>query len=33
MGTGFTGNYHEYFNEDVEIDTLVYMMLANELVH
>jgi len=33
MGTGFTGNYHEYFNDDVEIETLVYMMLANELVH
>lgn len=33
MGTGFTGNYNEYFNDQVEIETLVYMMLANELVH
>lgn len=24
---------NEYFNEDVDIDTLVYLMLANELIH
>ncbi|KAL4439336.1 hypothetical protein ABPG74_016999 [Tetrahymena malaccensis] len=33
MGVGFTGGYHEYFNHDAEIETLVYLMLANELVH
>lgn len=33
MGVGFTGAYHEYFNHDAEIETLVYMMLANELIH
>lgn len=29
----FTGNYDEYFNEAVDVDAVVYMMLANHLVH
>lgn len=33
MGVGFSGGYHEYFSHDTEIDSLVYMMLANELIH
>lgn len=33
IGTGFTGGYHEYFNEQVDMDSLVYLMLANKLIH
>lgn len=33
LGKGFTGGYHEYFNENVEIESLVYLMLANKLIH
>jgi 1,4-alpha-glucan branching enzyme len=29
----FTGDYKEYFNHAVDTDAIVYMMLANELVH
>jgi hypothetical protein len=29
----FTGNYHEYFGLNTDVDAVVYMMLANELVH
>ncbi|CAD8081375.1 unnamed protein product [Paramecium primaurelia] len=32
-GYGFTGGYHEYFNELADIDSLVYLMLANDLIH
>ncbi|CAA7391260.1 unnamed protein product [Spirodela intermedia] len=30
---GFTGNYNEYFSEATDVDAVVYMMLANCLVH
>ncbi|KAM0246397.1 hypothetical protein ACHAP5_004710 [Fusarium lateritium] len=33
MGTGFSGGYHEYFGADVDEEAVVYMMLANELLH
>lgn len=33
IGTGFTGGYHEYFNMGVDVDALVYMMLANKMLH
>ncbi|EGR30526.1 hypothetical protein IMG5_129790 [Ichthyophthirius multifiliis] len=33
LGVGFTGGYHEYFNYDVDIESLVYLMLANKLIH
>lgn len=33
MGYGFTGGYHEYFNELVDLDSLIYLMLANDLIH
>ncbi|RZR87693.1 hypothetical protein BHM03_00015161, partial [Ensete ventricosum] len=29
----FTGNYTEYFSEATDVDAVVYMMLANHLVH
>jgi hypothetical protein len=33
IGYGFTGNYHEYFNENIDDEALVYLMLANVLIH
>jgi 1,4-alpha-glucan branching enzyme len=30
---GFTGNYKEYFSLDTDVDAVVYMMLANHLMH
>lgn len=33
IGTGFSGGYHEYFGENVDEDGVVYLMLANELLH
>ena len=33
IGNGFSGGYHEYFNHNAEIESLVYLMLANELIH
>ena len=33
IGTGFTGGYHEYFNMGVDIDAVVYIMLANKMLH
>jgi len=29
IGFGFTGNYNEYFNENLDIDSIIYLMLAN----
>lgn len=29
----FSGAYHEYLGENVNVDAVVYLMLANELVH
>lgn len=29
MGTGFSGNYDEYFGMQADVDAVVYMMLAN----
>ena len=29
---GFTGNYNEYFNDNLEKDALAYLMLANTLI-
>ncbi|KAL7618883.1 hypothetical protein Lser_V15G03253 [Lactuca serriola] len=29
----FTGNYDEYFSNSIDVDAVVYMMLANELIH
>jgi len=33
IGTGFSGGYHEYFGPAVDNDSLMYLMLANELLH
>ncbi|KPI35907.1 1,4-alpha-glucan-branching enzyme [Cyphellophora attinorum] len=33
IGTGFSGGYHEYFGPSVDEDSVVYLMLANEMLH
>ena len=33
IGTGFSGGYHEYFGPAVDEDGVVYLMLANEMLH
>ena len=33
IGTGFSGGYHEYFGPGVDVDGLVYLMIANEMLH
>lgn len=30
---GFSGGYHEYFGSNVDKDGVVYLMLANEMLH
>jgi 1,4-alpha-glucan branching enzyme len=33
INIGFSGNYNEYFGTHIDLDGVVYLMLANELVH
>lgn len=33
IGTGFSGGYHEYFGADVDEEAVVYLMVANEMLH
>ena len=33
IGTGFSGGYHEYFGPNVDDEGVVYLMLANEMLH
>jgi len=33
IGTGFSGGYHEYFSESVDLEAMVYLMLANQMLH
>jgi 1,4-alpha-glucan branching enzyme len=33
IGTGFSGGYHEYFGDSVDIEAMVYLMLANQMLH
>lgn len=33
IGVGFSGNYKEYFGTHIDMDGVVYLMLANKLVH
>ncbi|KAF9878533.1 hypothetical protein CkaCkLH20_04025 [Colletotrichum karsti] len=33
IGTGFSGGYHEYFGSDADEEAIVYLMIANELLH
>lgn len=32
IGVGFSGNYNEYFGTHVDMEGVVYLMLANDLV-
>lgn len=32
-GSGFSGGYHEYFGPNVDEDGVVYLTLANEMLH
>ncbi|CAG9564973.1 unnamed protein product [Danaus chrysippus] len=33
IGEGFSGNYDEYYGLNVDTEALVYLMVANELIH
>ena len=33
IGTGFSGGYHEYFGDKVDLEGVVYLMLANDAMH
>ena len=33
INTAFSGQYSEYFSPNTNVDAVVYLMLANELVH
>ena len=33
IATGFTGGYHEYFNTNVDVEAVCYLMLANQMLH
>jgi 1,4-alpha-glucan branching enzyme len=33
IGTGFSGHYQEYFGSSVDEEAVVYLMLANEMLH
>ncbi|GAA6041557.1 hypothetical protein JCM8097_004263 [Rhodosporidiobolus ruineniae] len=33
IGTGFSGGYHEYFGEGVDQEAVVYLMIANTMLH
>ena len=33
IGTGFSGGYHEYFGPGVDVEGVIYLMLANEMLH
>lgn len=33
IGTGFSGGYHEYFGDKVDEEGVVYLMIANEMLH
>ncbi|TQS33867.1 hypothetical protein Golomagni_05774 [Golovinomyces magnicellulatus] len=33
IGAGFSGGYHEYFGDDVDEEAVVYLMVANEMLH
>ena len=33
MGQGFSGDYNEYFGMNTDTDALVYLMLANNMLH
>jgi len=33
IGKGYTGGYHEYFGPDADIESHIYLMLSNDLIH
>jgi len=33
IGTGFSGGYHEYFGSNIDMEGIVYLMVANEMLH
>ena len=33
IARGFSGDYQEYFNVEVDVDAVVYLMLANKMLH
>ncbi|CAJ1334735.1 unnamed protein product [Effrenium voratum] len=33
IGKGYTGGFHEYFGPDADIDSHIYLMLSNDLIH
>ncbi|XP_071531401.1 1,4-alpha-glucan-branching enzyme isoform X3 [Panulirus ornatus] len=33
IGEGFSGEYHEYFGLNVDVEALVYLMVANHMLH
>ena len=33
IGEGFSGDYQEYFGLNVDTEALVYLMLANYMIH
>ncbi|KAG0268370.1 alpha-1,4-glucan branching enzyme [Linnemannia exigua] len=33
IGYGFSGNYNEYFGDTVDLESVVYLMLANDMLH
>ncbi|KAK0539021.1 alpha-1,4-glucan branching enzyme [Tilletia horrida] len=33
IGTGFSGGYHEYFGPNVDTEGVVYLMIANDMIH
>jgi 1,4-alpha-glucan branching enzyme len=33
LGQGFSGDYKEYFGLNVDVEGIVYLMMANHLLH
>lgn len=33
LGQGFSGHYDEYYNLNVDVEGIVYLMLANHMLH
>ncbi|KAK8705191.1 hypothetical protein V6N13_048797 [Hibiscus sabdariffa] len=33
LQVAFTGNYHEYFGYETDVDAVVYLMLVNDMIH
>lgn len=33
IGTGFSGDYHEYFGLNTDLESVIYLMVANYVLH